>query len=178
PVVGEPRAQARRERWSEIDLRDCFVEDQLSHRARDLDLSVEHDVRTIHDVERLLHVVIAYQHADSTMPQAGYDALDVVNRNRIHSRERFVEHHELRLGDQCAGDLQAPALSTGQRVGSTLSQVLDTQLVEQTLEPLRPLGGSQVEHLEDGQDILFDGELSEDGRLLRKVPDAAACTLV
>ena len=95
--LGESRAQARGQRRAEVDLGHRVVEDELPHRSGDLHLPVEHDVGAVHDVERLLDVVVADQHADPAVAQAGHDLLNVVDRNRIDARERLVQHHELRL---------------------------------------------------------------------------------
>src|SRR5688500_9999725 len=139
PRGREPRAEARGERRTQVDLRDGVVEHELAYGARHLDLPVEHYVGPIDDVESLLHVVIADQHADSAMAQAGDDGLNVVNGDRINARERLIEHHELRLGDERARDLQSPAFPARQRVCLALPQMLDAELVAQPLEPASPL---------------------------------------
>ena len=59
-------------------------------RPGDLDLAFEHDVRSIDDVQRLFHVVIGDQHADSPPSQTGDNSLDVVDRDGIYPGERFV----------------------------------------------------------------------------------------
>ena len=113
--VGEPGAQARRQRRAEVDLGDRVVEDELAHGARHLHLAVEHDVGAIDDIERLLDVVVADQHADAAVPQVGDDGLDVVDRDRVDARERLVEHHELRLRHERPRDLEPAALAAGER---------------------------------------------------------------
>ena len=52
--------------------------------------------------------------------------------------------------------------------------MLDRQLVEQALEPLPALLLGESLGFENRKNVLFHRELSEDGRLLRQVPDAAA----
>ena len=92
----EPGAQARRQRGAKIDLGDGVIEHELAHGARHLHLSIEHDVRAVDDVEGLLDVVIADQHADAAMSQVGDDGLNVMNRDRVDAGEWLVQHHELR----------------------------------------------------------------------------------
>ncbi len=141
-LLGQPglhatRLQPRRARsravrvGPEVDLGHRVVEHELPHGAGDLHLPIEHDVGAIDDIERLLHVVVADQHADAAVAQAGDDGLDVVHGDRVDARERLVEHHELRLGHQRPGDLEAPPLAAGQRVRLAVPQVLDLKLVQQ-----------------------------------------------
>ena len=59
-----------------------------------------------------------------------------------------------------------------------LPQVLDVQLVQQRLEPCVPLAGAERQRLEDRQDVVLDGQLAEDGRLLREVADPLPRPLV
>ena len=91
------------------------VEHELAHGAGDLHLPVEHDVRAVDDVERLLHVVIADQHADAAVAEAGDDGLDVVHGDRIDAGERLVQHHELRLRHERPRDLEAAPLAARER---------------------------------------------------------------
>src|SRR3569832_899518 len=96
-AFGEAGTQPRCQRGPEVDLGDGVVEDELANRSGDLHLPVEHDVRAVDDVQRLLHVVIRNQHADVAGAQVGDDRLNVVNGDRIDAGERLVQHHELRL---------------------------------------------------------------------------------
>src|SRR5207244_4218738 len=100
---------------SEIQVGHPVVEHELTHRARDLHLAFEHDVGAVHDIERLLHVVVGDQHADAAVAQAGYDGLNVVHRDRIHAGERLVEQHELGLRrDVAAVEPDLPAVGPDQ----------------------------------------------------------------
>ena len=59
------------------------------------------------------------------------------------------------------------------------ARLRDAELVEQLTQALRALrAASRSQRLEDGEDVLLDGELAEDRRLLRQVADAAAGALV
>jgi len=172
-VLGlEARAQAGRQRRTEVDVRDGVVEHEVANETGDLHLAVEQDVCAIHDVEGLLDVVVGDQHADAAVLEAGDDLLNVVHRDRIDARERLVEHHELRLRDERARDLEAPALTAGKRERLVRPQVLDVQLVEEPFEPQFPLLPADGECLEDREDVLLDRELAEHGRFLREIADA------
>jgi hypothetical protein len=56
--------------------------------------------------------------------------------------------------------------------------VLDAQLIQQPLQARALLGPGQRHGLQDRQDVLFDRELPEHGRLLRQVADAGPGSLV
>src|SRR5947207_15885149 len=99
--------------------------------------------------------MIADQHADSTMPQIGDDALNVVHGYWIDSREGLVQHHELRASDERACDLQTPSFAAGQRKCLALAKVLDAQLVQQCFETLSPFRARERQGLEDRQDVVL-----------------------
>src|SRR5262249_51640626 len=60
-------AQASGKRGSEVQVRDAIIEHQLPDGARHLHLPFKDDVRSINDIERLLHIVICDQYSDPTM---------------------------------------------------------------------------------------------------------------
>src|SRR5574341_1189292 len=62
---GQARPQAGGQGGAEVALRHPVVEHEVADGAGDLHLPLEHDVRPVHDVERLLHVVVGDQHADA-----------------------------------------------------------------------------------------------------------------
>src|SRR5439155_1534464 len=101
-----------------------------------------------------------------------------VHRDRIYPGERLVEQHELGLGDERAGDLEATPLTPGKLEPLLPPQMLDRQLVEQSLQPLAPLGVPQRQGLEDRPDVVLHGELAEHRRLLGQVADAHPCPTV
>ncbi len=95
-----------------------------------MDLAVEHDVGAVGDRERLPHVVIGDQHAESPRTQLRDNALNVIDGDRIHSGKRLVEKHEFRARDQRPGDLEAPPLTAGEGVGLLIAQVGEAELVQ------------------------------------------------
>ena len=75
-------------------------------------------------------MVIRDQHSDSPRTQLRDDALNVIDRDRIHSRKRLIEKHEFRLRDQRPGDLESPPLTAGEGVGLLIAQVGEAELVQ------------------------------------------------
>src|SRR6266478_1004010 len=136
--------------------RDAVVEDELPDRAGDLHPSFEHDVGAIHDVERLLDVVVGDQDADAAVAEPGDDRLDVVNGDGVNAGERLVEQQELRLRHEGARDLEPAALAARKLVRLLMAEVLDRELIEQRLEPPPAFLGIDVQRLEDRHDVFFD----------------------
>ena len=58
------------------------------------------------------------------------DALDIIDRDRVDARKRFVQKEKLRSRDERPRDLEPPPLATRERVGLALAQVLDRELIE------------------------------------------------
>src|SRR6185295_2865813 len=85
--------------------------------------------------------------------------------------EGLVEEQELGLGDERARDLEPAPLAPRQLERLLPAQVLDRQLVEEGFEPALPLGGVDVERLENGEDVVLDAQLAENRRILREVAD-------
>src|SRR5262245_35643824 len=63
----------------------------LARRPRHQNLAAVQDVGPVGDGERLAHVVIGDQDADTAVAQAGHDLLDVADGDGVDPRERLVE---------------------------------------------------------------------------------------
>ena len=122
--------------------------------------------------------MIGDQHADAAVPQARDDRLNVVDRDRVDAGKRLVEQQEFRLGHECAGDLEPAPLAAGELIGFLRAQMLDGQLVQQSLQPALPFRFIDVQGLENRQHIFFDAQLAEYGRLLRQIADSRAGALI
>src|SRR5258708_35261406 len=118
-----------------------------------------------------LTVVSEYQHADAAMGKTRHNGLNVVHRDRVDAGERLVQQHELGLGDERPGDLEAAALAARQLERLLTAQGFDRELVEQALEPLMLLALVDGQRLGDRQDVPFPGALAEPRPLLRQAAD-------
>ena len=67
------------------------------------------------------------------------DLLQVEDRDRVDPGERLVEEEETRRERQRAGDLEAPPLAAGERVGDRVREVRELEPVEELVRPLEPL---------------------------------------
>ncbi len=101
--------------------------------------------------------------------------LDLGDRLGVDAGERLVEHDHLGLGDQRPRDLDAPALAAGDAVGLGLADLGQAELVQQLILPVFSLlPGHLRSGFEDRHQVVFDGQLAEDARILSEVSHAGA----
>ncbi len=86
--------------------------------------------------ERFPHVMVGDEHADAAVGEVAGDALDVVHRQRVDSREGLVEQDEGGIGGEGPGDLDAAALAAREAHANVVAKVGDVQLLEQAFERL------------------------------------------
>jgi hypothetical protein len=98
--------------------------------------------------------------------------LNVEHGDRIDSRERFVEQHELGIEHQRPRDLDTAPLPTGERVSAALRLCGQVELLEEPLQPPTSLGAIGLHGLEDRGDVLGHREVPEDRGFLRQVRDS------
>src|SRR5712691_2373102 len=132
------------------------------------------DICPINDLQRVAHIMIGDQDADATILEVRYEVADVADRNRIDPGERLIEQDEVRLGRQRPGDLATPPLAARQRHRRSAPQMADRELGQERVEHRLPGFGFGLGDLENGADVLLDGEATEDRRFLRQIADAEA----
>jgi hypothetical protein len=89
----------------------------------------------------------------------------------VEGGERFVQQQEFGLTDEGAGESDALLLASGDGGGTAGSKRRDTEAFENFIHAGIALVGREIE--ESVFDIAADGEMREEGRLLREVSDAA-----
>src|SRR5204863_2879513 len=77
-----------------------------------------------------------------------------------------------------ARDFDAPALAAREHVAAAAAHFFQPQLLQQTLQTLPPLIGSQRQRFQDRYQVFLHRQLAEDRRLLRQIADPAARPLV
>src|SRR6185436_424868 len=169
-LEGEPLAQ--------VDLPGDRVVGDLRRGARDQDLAVVENVRAVGNGEGFAHVMVRYQNADPPFAKPGDDLLDVADRDGIDTREGLVQEQVLRRRDQRPRDLETPALAAGERVGRIARQRGEVELGQELAGALPALGRREIKRLEDGEQVLLDGQLPEYRGFLRQITDALAASLV
>src|SRR2546428_436762 len=147
---------------AQVDLPSDRIVGDLAGGARDEDLAIVEDVRTVRDGQGLPHVVVGDQDADAAIAQAPADLLDVGDGDGVDAGERLVQPQGLPRRHQRPGDLQPPPLAAPLRVGRVRGQRGQIQLGQQFAGPLPPLGGVQIQRLEDGQQVFLNRQFPED----------------
>ena len=114
-------------------------------------------------------------------PFAGVDPIaveDILYRNGVYSRKRFIQHNEFRVDGQATGNLRTTALSTGQLVTFILTNLLQTKLRNQALQLIFLVIQRLVRHFQYGGDIILHTHLTEHGCFLRQITDTCLRALV
>ena len=88
------------------------------------------DVSTVDHSERFTHIVIGDQDADAAACEVSDEVLDIGNRNRIHTSERFIQKHEIRPRGQGAGYFKPTALAARKSNGRRLAEMADMEFFE------------------------------------------------
>ncbi len=108
------------------------------------------------------------------LAQGKDDLLHLGHRDGIDTAEGFVEHEQVRIGNERARDGQTPFFAAAERQREVLRDVGDAELFQQLLAARAPVLAVERQRFEDGQEVLLDGQLAEDGLLLRQVAHAEA----
>src|SRR5262245_36002501 len=122
--------------------------------------------------------MVRYQNADPPFPKPGDDLLDVTDRDGIDTRERLVQEEVLRRRHERPRDLETAALAAGERVGGIAREGREVELGQELAGAFPALGGREVQRLEDGEQVLLDGQLPEYRRFLWQIADPLAAPLV
>ena len=90
------------------------------------------------------------------------DVLDVFHSDRVDTGERFIEKDELRVDGQCACNLAAATLTSGQLDALALAYFVEVELVEKVFQTLQSLFlGELLGHLHHGHDVVLYSHVSE-----------------
>ena len=106
------------------------------------------------------------------------DGLDVGHGDGVNTRERFVQQEERGVAREGARNLEAAAFATRAAHRLRLADMRNLEFLEQFLQAALAFAALHVLRLEDGHDVVLDGELAEDGGFLRQVAEPQAGALV
>ena len=166
------RGSAQRETLAEVDAADIDIVTQLVRGSGAEDAPLGDDVGAVGDAEGLADVVVGDQNADAAGLEVEDDLLQLEHGNGIDAAEGFVEEDKAGLDAKTAGNLDAAAFATGQRIAAGGADVAKVELVDKALGAGSAFAVAEGLGLKDGEDVFLDGELAEDGGLLRQVADA------
>ena len=164
---------------AQINLADAIICQDGFGIAFGYDLSFTDYVCFLTNVEGFANVMVGEQDADLFVAQVLDDFLDIADRDWVHTCEWFIQQYELGIGCECSGNLGTAPFTARQAHALVLADVFDMEFRKQSLKLL--LAGILVEifsSLENGHDVLFDGQGSEYRGVLRQVGQAGASSLV
>ena len=165
-------ALIQRESLSKVHPANLRVIPQLMRGSGAKDFSFGDDVSAVGNRERFTHVMVGYENADSARFQIEDDLLQVEHSDGVDAAEGLIEQQEARLDAEAAGNLDAAALTAGERIALGRADVAQVQLLNETLGANVAFGVGNRLRFEDAHDVVFNGELAEDGWLLGQVADA------
>src|SRR5467141_3406960 len=168
-VVRGMRRPLQPEIFAEINASYVFIIDDLVGFAESEEQSVVDDVGVVANPECFPHVVVRDENADAAFLEKADDFLNVEYRDRIDAREGFIEQYEARAHREGPGDLDAAALPAGKRQRGGLSEMRDIEIAQQPGKTGFDLLLGKVLQLENRPDVLFDGQLAENGSFLGQV---------
>ena len=163
---------------AEVFLADFGVVGQLLGGAAFQDGAFVEEVGAVGDGQGLVDVVVGDDHADVHRLEFGDDMLDVLDGDRVDAGEGFVEEDEFRVDGQGAGDFAAAALTAGELDALVLADFLETELVDQRLEPVEAVFLVEAGHFHDREDVVLHAHRAEDRGFLRQIADAFLGALV
>ena len=141
-------------------------------------LTFKQQIGSVGDSKRLLRIVVSDKDADVFLLEMIDHRLDILDCNGVDTGKRFVEHYELRVYGQTAGNLRASALATRQLVAEIVAHFSKAELRDKAFKLVALIFCRGIGHLKDCLDIVLDREFTEYARLLGKIADAVLGTLI
>lgn len=160
------------ETFSEVELPADRVVNEEVAGALALNAAFINEVGAINDGEGFAHIMVRDENGVALFPEVDDDLLNFVNRDGINARKRFVEHQQLWIRHERAGDGEAAFFTAAQSERSILANMRDSELRQQTVAPLASLSGVERECFEHRVQILLDGQLAKDRFFLGQVAKA------
>ena len=100
------------------------------------DATLKEEVGAVSDGKGLVDVMVGDEDADIAVLELPHDLLDILDGDGVDACEGLVEHDELGLDGQTAGNLRASALTARQLVAFVLAHFLEAELSDEALELL------------------------------------------
>jgi len=159
---------------SEVEAASLFVVDEFFGRAFEEDLAIDHEVGAIDDLEGFPDLVIGDENGEAIVfAEFADDGVNFLNGEGVDSDEWFVEHEETWICAEAAGDGEAAFFTPGEGEGEGFPDGEDAEAVHEFLGPVVAFFPGEIfTCFEDGEEVVLDGEFSEDGFFLGEVAEA------
>ena len=164
--------------FAEVEFAGLGVVDEEAGGAVGEDFAFVNNVAAIDDLEGFADLMVGDEDADTALLEGEDHLLDIGDGDGVNAGEGFVHEEEFRLGNEGAGDFEAAAFAAGERECFLFRDVREVEFLEVLLDAGAVVLFGEADGLNDGEDVILDGEFAEDGRFLREVADAEAGALV
>src|SRR6516162_1871755 len=118
-------------------------------RSRPKNRSIVDDISAVSDLQGFSDIVIGHKNPDLLRFQVINNFLNLDHRDRINSRKRLVKKYEFGRNNQRSSDFHAPALSSRECIRKALSDVSNSEFVQQCFKPLPPFSAGERQSLEN-----------------------------
>ena len=118
--------------------------------------------------------MVGDENGEALLAQVLDDLLHIMHGDGIHPTERFVEHEKRRVRDERAGNGETTLLTTGEREGLVLGDVLDAETGEKLVAAFFAGLLGKACCFQYGENIFFNREFAEDRFLLGKIAHSVA----
>src|SRR5262245_4345956 len=130
------------------------------------------DIGSIDQFQRLAHVVIGNEHADSTILEVRYQGPYLGHRDLVDPGQGLVQQYEIRPRRQGTRDFDPTPFAPGKRGGGSPPEMRDGEFLKQHFEIAFTTFLRGFDQFQDGANILLDRQSAEYRRFLRKIADA------
>ena len=137
-------------------------------------MALADDISAFANGQRFPDVMVGNQHAEAAVAQVFNNTFDVDNGNGVNAGEGFIKQDEFRISGQRAGDFNAAAFTTGERLTETVAQVLNVKLFHELFRAIFTLFGAQVvANLQYRHQVIVYAQAAKNRGFLREIADSA-----
>src|SRR5206468_1246869 len=119
------------------------------------DLDFVNEVGAIDELEGLANIMVGDEDAEPAVLKPADNLLHFVDSDRVDTAERLVQQHELRIGDQGAGNLEPTLFAAAERIRHAVRDWREIELFEQVFKPDSALLAADAAALQALQDVLL-----------------------
>ena len=118
-------------------------------------LPLRHDISSVGYTKSFTNVVVGYEDPDPSPAQIENDLTNVIDRERVDTRKRFIKENELRVACKTASDLDPTSLPARKTVAANPTNMCHAEFLEQFFQPFEALVPRDLPSFQHGQNILF-----------------------
>lgn len=159
-------------------MRTCSVVGKLLCGSRFQDFAFEEQICTVGYFQCLVNVVVGDYDTDILAFERADDALYILDGNRVHSGERFVEQNEFRIYGHGPRNLRTASLASGELYSVAFADLLQGKLLDKRFEPFALVLLAERCHFQYGFYVVLHAQAAEYRGFLSKIAYAHLCATV